>query len=125
MHGKDAIVEEILDWRPYDYVTDRTVLDTPGGPVRILHTIEFEPVSTGTVIHIRFAPPKTKREQALMAHIGPGYGAALQASFPSLLLQLDAELAARTADRGEAEPDVPAPSESGVLAGIQPLGISG
>ena len=60
-----------------------------------------------------------------MAHIGPGYGAALQASFPSLLLQLDAELAARTADRGEAEPDVPAPSESGVLAGIQPLGISG
>ena len=23
-HGKDAVVEEILDWRPYDYVTDRT-----------------------------------------------------------------------------------------------------
>ena len=29
MHGKDAVVEEILDWRPYDYVTDRTILDTP------------------------------------------------------------------------------------------------
>ena len=26
MHGKDAVVEEILDWRPYDYVTDRTIL---------------------------------------------------------------------------------------------------
>ena len=28
-HGKDAVIEEILDWRPYDYVTDRTILDTP------------------------------------------------------------------------------------------------
>ncbi len=42
-HGKDAVVEEILDWRPYDYVTDRTILDTPGGPVKALHTIELEP----------------------------------------------------------------------------------
>jgi hypothetical protein len=37
MHGKDAVVEEVLDWRPYDYVTDRTILDTPGGPVRLPH----------------------------------------------------------------------------------------
>ena len=29
MHGKDAVIEEILDWRPYDYVTDRTILETP------------------------------------------------------------------------------------------------
>jgi hypothetical protein len=43
MHGKDAVIEEILDWRPYDYVTDRTILDTPGGPVKVLHTVEFEP----------------------------------------------------------------------------------
>ena len=27
LHGKDAVIEEILDWRPYDYVTDRTILD--------------------------------------------------------------------------------------------------
>ena len=47
-HGKDAVIEEILDWRPYDYVTDRTILDTPDGPVKVLHTIEFEPVATGT-----------------------------------------------------------------------------
>ena len=43
MHGKDAVIEEILDWRPYDYVTDRTILATPGGPLRLLHTIELEP----------------------------------------------------------------------------------
>ena len=46
MHGADAVIEEILDWRPYDYVTDRTILDTPSGPVKVLHTIELEPVSS-------------------------------------------------------------------------------
>jgi uncharacterized protein YndB with AHSA1/START domain len=70
-HGKDSVIEEILDWRPYDYVTDRTILDTPSGPVKVLHTIEIEPVSSGTTIHLRFAAPKTKREQALMEHIAP------------------------------------------------------
>ena len=57
-HGKDAVVEEILDWRPYDYVTDRTVLDTPTGPIKLLHTVEFEPTTTGTTIHFRYRRPE-------------------------------------------------------------------
>jgi len=108
MHGKDAVIEEILDWRPYDYVTDRTILETPDGPLRVLHTIELEPTTTGTTIHIRFAPPKTKRELPLMKVIGPAYGQALEASCPSLVAQLDAELAARDLDRG-VEPDLATP----------------
>jgi hypothetical protein len=124
MHGKDAVIEEILDWRPYDYVTDRTILDTPSGPVKVLHTIEFEPVTTGTLIHIRFAAPKTRREKALMEHIRPAYGAALQSSFPSLITQLDAEFAAREADRGP-EPELTAPRPGGPLAGLEPLVMVG
>ena len=120
MHGRDAVIEEILDWRPYDYVTDRTILDTPGGPVKVLHTVEFEPVTMGTLIHFRFGGPKTRRERALMEHIGPAYGEALQASVPDLLAQLDAELAARDANRGP-EPDLPEARPGGILAGIQPL----
>lgn len=100
MHGKDAVVEEILDWRPFDYVTDRTTLDTPDGPVKLLHTIELEPTSTGTTIHLRFGAPKTKREQASLARLGPAYGAALEARIPALLEQL-AAAAASTAG----EPD--------------------
>jgi len=122
MHGKDAVVEEILDWRPYDYVTDRTILDTPGGPVKLLHTIELEPTPTGTTIHLRFAPPRTKREKGLMEHIGPAYGAALRSGIPSLVAQLDAELAAREVDRGP-EPELKAPRPDGPLAGIKPLVI--
>jgi len=96
MHGKDAVVEEILDWRPFDYVTDRTILATPTGPIKLLHTIELEPTADGTTIHLRFGPPKTKRERTLMADIGPAYGAALRSGIPSLLAQLDARLAARS-----------------------------
>ena len=119
-HGKDAVIEEILDWRPYDYVTDRTILDTPGGPVKVLHTIELEPGTTGTTIHFRFGAPKTRREKALMEGIGPAYGQALQGSLPSLVAQLDAAFAARDADRGP-EPELVGPRPGGPLSGLPPL----
>jgi uncharacterized protein YndB with AHSA1/START domain len=124
MHGKDAVIEEILDWRPYDYVTDRTILDTPGGPVKVLHTIELEPGPAGTTIHLRFGAPKTRREMALMKDIGPAYGEALRSGIPSLIAQLDAELAARDADRGP-EPELAGPRPDGPLAGLAPLLIVG
>jgi hypothetical protein len=124
MHGKDAVVEEILDWRPYDYVTDLTILDTPGGPVRARHTIELEPGPAGTTIHMRFAAPKTRREKAAMDVIGPAYGAALRSGIPTLVAQLDAVLAAREEGRGP-EPELVGPRPDGPLAGIQPLLIIG
>jgi hypothetical protein len=124
MHGKDAVIEEILDWRPYDYVTDRTILATPTGPVKVLHTIELEPVTSGTIIHLRFAAPKTRREMVLMEHIGPAYGAALESGIPTLVALLEAELAARDAGRGP-EPELARPRPDGPLAGLQPLVIVG
>jgi uncharacterized protein YndB with AHSA1/START domain len=124
MHGKDAVIEEILDWRPYDYVTDRTILATPDGPLRVLHTIELEPTTTGTTIHMRFAAPKTKRELPLMEVIGPAYGQALEANCPSLVAQLDAALAAREAD-GAPEPELAMPKPDGPLSGLKPLVIVG
>lgn len=122
MHGKDAVVEQILDWRPYDYVTDRTILDTPGGPVKMLHTIELEPTSTGTTIHFRFAAPKSKRERASLEGLGPAYGDALRSGIPALIAGLEAALAARDADRGP-EPDLAVPRQDGPLAGLEPLWI--
>lgn len=89
MHGKDAVVEEILDWRPYEYVTDLTILSTPGGPVKLPHTVELEPMGNGTIIHLRFAAPKSRRERELLKEIGPAYGKALVASFPALVAQLE------------------------------------
>src|SRR5438477_1447063 len=78
MHGKDAVIEEILDWRPYDYVTDRTILATPDGPLKLLHTIELEPGSAGTTVHMRYAAPKAKRDLGLARHVAEAYGQALE-----------------------------------------------
>ncbi len=115
MHGEDAVIEEILDWRPYDYVTDRTILETPGGPVRVLHTIELEPGTEGTTVHFRFAAPETEREMAAMEEIGPAYGEALRAHLPDLIARLEDAHAAATTDRGP-EPELPSPREGGLLA---------
>ncbi len=94
MHGKDAVVEEILDWRPYDYVTDRTIIDTPAGKVKLLHTIELEPTANGTTIDFRFAAPESEWERAAMLEIGPAYGDAFRARIPTLTAQLEEALAA-------------------------------
>jgi hypothetical protein len=119
MHGKDAVIEEIIDWRPYDYVTDRTILETPTGPVKVLHTVEFEPDAAGTTIHFRYTDAKTRREKELMQVIAPAYGHALQSGFPSLVAQLDSEFALREADRG-AEPELAPPRQGGPLSGLAP-----
>ncbi len=119
-HGKDAVIEEILDWRPYDYVTDRTILDTPAGPLKLLHTIELEPTTSGTLIHFRFAAPRARRELALAKEVGSAYGEALRSSLPALVEQLDAALVARVADRGP-EPQLGTPRPDGPLSGLQPL----
>ncbi|HEY6058565.1 MAG TPA: hypothetical protein VIV06_11060, partial [Candidatus Limnocylindrales bacterium] len=108
----------------YDYVTDRTVLATPSGPVRVLHTVEFEPGTAGTTIHFRYGQAKTRREIALMKEIAPAYGNALRSGVPGLVAQLDAALAARDADRGP-EPELSSPRPDGPLSGIQPLVIVG
>jgi hypothetical protein len=60
--------------------------------------------------------------EALAKEIDAAYGHALRSSLPALIAQLDAELAARDADRGP-EPDLARPSLDGPLAGLQPLVI--
>ena len=97
---------------------------TPSGPIKLLHTVEFEPTAAGTTIHFRYAAPRTKREKELMTVIGPAYGGALESGLPSLVAQLDAELAAREADRGP-EPELARPRADGPLAGLEPLVIVG
>ncbi len=122
MHGKDAVVEEILDWRPYDYVTDRTVVAAPDGPVGFPHTIELEPTATGTTIHMRFGWPETERERAAAMAIAGPYGTALGGAMPGLVAELESVFAAMEEGRAP-EPAVAAPRPDGILAGIPPIQI--
>lgn len=53
VHGADATVEEILDWRPFDYYTERSTLPLPDGPKVLFTTIFVERPEGGTHIEIR------------------------------------------------------------------------
>jgi uncharacterized protein YndB with AHSA1/START domain len=60
MHGAHAIIEEILDWRPHDYLTLSTLLPIPGAP-KIVMTYAFFDLGGGTTrAEIRVARPKSK-----------------------------------------------------------------
>jgi uncharacterized protein YndB with AHSA1/START domain len=60
MHGKDAIIEETLDWRPVDYFTVGVALPVPGAP-RIVLTRALLDGPTGTThLELRVAKPKPK-----------------------------------------------------------------
>ena len=106
MHGKSAVVEEILDWRPYDYFTYRGTLPTPMGSVRFLATTEFEPTPGGTILHQRFAAPKTPKERAIMEQMLPRIAEAVRTSTTHLTELLDEELERRGRDTME-EPSLP------------------
>ena len=102
MHGKDAVLEEILDWRPFDYVTNRTTLPLPGAP-KTLISIVLRPVDDGTEVTFRLGAPRSAKARAVMAPLAEGYAASLVAGFDKLL----AELAATPAD-STIEPEMPA-----------------
>jgi uncharacterized protein YndB with AHSA1/START domain len=60
MHGAHVIVEEVIDWRPFDHLTLTTLLPMPGAP-KVLMTYAFvERTGGGTHIEIRLAKPKPK-----------------------------------------------------------------
>jgi uncharacterized protein YndB with AHSA1/START domain len=122
MHGPDAVIEEILDWRPFDYLTDRSTM--PGGAPTFMSTFELEPTATGTRVHLRFAPPRSAKERAMMQAMGEELGQMIETDLRSLVEQAESEAAARMEGR-ELEPELPAPRPDGLFSEIRPLLIVG
>ena len=60
MHGKDAIVEEVLDWRPSDYSTVSILLPIPGAPKIVITHAFQDRTNDATHIEMRVAKPKPK-----------------------------------------------------------------
>lgn len=54
MHGEDAIVEHIADWRPLDYATFDYPNQTVDGTLRLMY--EFRPTEEGTAMIMRVGP---------------------------------------------------------------------
>jgi hypothetical protein len=62
MHGKDAVIEEILDWRPFDYFTIGTTLPMPDAPRIIMTRAVTEGSAGGSVLEMRVAQPKQEHK---------------------------------------------------------------
>jgi hypothetical protein len=119
LHGAGVSVEEMLDWRPYDYLTLRNTIPTPMGPIRLLETTEFEPTPDGTVIHWRWARPKAAKDRALARQMESFLDEAFAASAALLTEHLDTELGRHRMEADE-EPDLPSRHPDGPLAGLPP-----
>jgi Protein of unknown function (DUF2652)/Polyketide cyclase / dehydrase and lipid transport len=117
MHGQDTTIEEVLDWRPYDYFTYRVTVPTAMGPVRFVATTEFEPTPGGTILHQRFAAPRTPKERTIMEQMASWLDQGLRTSATRLTEQLDEELQCRSGDASE-EPALPRARLDGPVAGL-------
>jgi len=107
MHGKDAIIEDILDWRPFDYVTLAALLPIPGAP-KIRFTYAFEgQADGGTRFELRFAKPKPK-DLAFFEQVWPKVQSNFEAGFDILRSMLEE----RASDSdGAGEPSIPVSRE--------------
>jgi uncharacterized protein YndB with AHSA1/START domain len=60
MHGKDAIIEETLDWRPVDYFTISVALPVPGAPRIVMTRALLDGPNGTTHLEVRVMKPKPK-----------------------------------------------------------------
>jgi uncharacterized protein YndB with AHSA1/START domain len=109
IHGKDAMVEEVLDWRPFDYVTYRSQMPIPGVP-KLLSTFAFVDLGeAGTRLEMRFGRPRSAKDRAIAMTLLPMVDASAQAGLAALrpLIEADAVERAARAAAAAAEPELP------------------
>jgi uncharacterized protein YndB with AHSA1/START domain len=92
-HGGETSVEEILDWRPFDYFTDKTSM--PGAPSYV-STFELEPTTTGTLVSLHFAPVR-KKDRASFDQMAPMLEEAITSAADSFRAEVEREAEARSA----------------------------
>ncbi len=106
IHGKDAIIEEVLDWQPNDHVTYRSLLPGPGVP-KIVNTFAFEDLGDGrTRMTARFARPRSAKDRAIADGMGPMLDDIVERGLVALHALLAAASDAATAADAPAEPDL-------------------
>jgi Protein of unknown function (DUF2652)/Polyketide cyclase / dehydrase and lipid transport len=117
MHGTDVLIEEILDWRPTDYVTHRS---TMSNGFKAISTFEFEDVPDGTRVRIRFTWGKNKREREELSFV-PGLLGGLVEPGQAKLHEVLAEEMARRAIVAAETPAEPAAPESRDRELLEPI----
>lgn len=104
VHGRQAIVEEILDWRPFDYFTMDVAVPMPG--IRKMRvTAQLEAVPGGTRVTERIGEPPGRLERLAIRAIWPMYTRQIRVGASALVKELE-----RRGEAGPAEQAPPAPA---------------
>ena len=90
MHGPAAIIEEVLDWRPFDYLTLTTLLPMPDAPKVLMSYAFSERADGGTHVEIRVAKPKPK-DKAFLEQVGPEFHKHITSEFATLRGMLEGQ----------------------------------
>jgi uncharacterized protein YndB with AHSA1/START domain len=67
MHGAKAIIEDVLEWRPFDSITITTLLPAPEAPKILMSYAFADGLNGSTRVEIRVAKPKP-RDKAFVDH---------------------------------------------------------
>ena len=108
IHGKDAIVEEVLDWRPPDYFTMRWQMPIPNTPKIRSSDVLTETVE-GTHVDMRIERPRSAKDRAILEVLLPQITPQFQVGLDALARLLADEMARRATESvTDPEPTVPA-----------------
>lgn len=90
MHGKDAIVEDILDWRPFDYITFNALMPIPGAP-KVLFSYVFEDrLGGGTHVSVRVGKVRPKDRKYLEGQLA-GFADYINGAMTNLRLLVEGQ----------------------------------
>jgi uncharacterized protein YndB with AHSA1/START domain len=106
IHGKDAIVEEIVDWRPPEYYTFDFKVPIPGAP-KVRATEALTETPDGTRVTISIGRPRSSKDRAFLMGALPMIEPMFTAGRVALEPLLAEELARQAAEAaGQREPEL-------------------
>jgi class 3 adenylate cyclase len=108
MHGKDMVLQEIIDWRAPRYITTKNRF----GGIDLVMTEEVMPTDRGATYSLRAQRPRSKKAEAALTEVLAGMGPVIPLRVERLLELVRAEAVTDSA----AEPELPTPDESSRLA---------
>ncbi len=95
VHGHGVILEEILDWRPFEYLTIQA--NVPGfGPMKYMWA--FTPAATGTALQFRMEKIRNRKQQEIWQVMREQFASQMGPWFARLAEVLAEEAAAREPD---------------------------
>ena len=122
MHGKDAVIEEVVDWEPNDHVTYRSLLPIPDAP-KLLNTFQLTDLGDGrTHLEFRLARPRAKKDRAMAETLVSTLDAIIEADIAALGPLVSAAAKAAATAELPAEPDLPASRNRMVTEPMTPIG---